>query len=78
MRAIVSIPGPLFREAERLRKKLKISRSELYLEALERYLRKHQQSKVTRRLNEALKDVDTRLDPLMARLQSRALLKEKW
>lgn len=78
MKTAVSVPDPVFKEAEKLKKKLKVSRSHLYSQAVESYVKAHHHSNVTRRWNEVLKDVDSRPDPVMARLQSKVFRREKW
>jgi len=78
MKTAVSVPDPVFKEAEKLKKKLKVSRSQLYSQAVDSYVKAHRRSDVTRQLDEVLKDVDSRLDPVMARLQSKVFRREKW
>ena len=41
MKTAISIPDPLFKEAERLTKRLRIPRSQLYARALEDYIQRH-------------------------------------
>jgi metal-responsive CopG/Arc/MetJ family transcriptional regulator len=78
MKTAISVPDPVFKEAEKLKKKLKMSRSQLYSQAVKSYVKAHRQSDVTRRLNEVLKDVDSQLDPAWARAQSRAIGRQDW
>src|SRR5262245_42454497 len=51
MKTAISIPDPIFREAERLARRLKKSRSQLYAEAMADYLRRHDPDAVTEALN---------------------------
>lgn len=78
MKTAISIPDPLFKEAERLTKRLRIPRSQLYAKALEAYI----QSQKSKGIKEALDDVyrteSSELDPIMARLQSEAIGREEW
>lgn len=78
MKTAVSVPDPLFKEAEKLKKRLKVSRSQLYSRAVESYVKAHLHSDVTRRWNEVLKDVDSRPDPVLTRLQSKVFRGETW
>lgn len=78
MKTAVSVPDPVFKEAEKLKKKLGVSRSQLYSRAVDSYVKAHRRSDVTRQMDEVLKDVDSRSDPVMSRLQSRVLRGEKW
>ncbi|MYB28000.1 MAG: ChpI protein [Acidimicrobiaceae bacterium] len=77
MKVAVSIPDPLFAEADRLAKRRKLSRSQLYAEALELLVSHEDRSEITRRINEVCSRVDSSLDPGLAAAQSEAL-REEW
>ena len=75
MKTAVSLPDPVFEAAEQLARRLKVSRSQLYAEAIRRFIDEHRGRGVTELLNQVYgPDVeDSGLDPLLARLQSRAV-----
>jgi antitoxin MazE6 len=73
VKTAVSIPDPLFQAADRAAKRLRLSRSELYARALERYLENAPDDEVTARLDAVYADEDSRLDPALASAQQRAL-----
>ncbi len=73
----MSIPDPLFAEADRLAKRRKLSRSQLYAQALELLVSREDQTDITRRLDEVYSRVDSRLDRGLAAAQSEAL-REEW
>ncbi len=50
MKTAVSVPNEVFERAERLAKRLKVSRSELYSRALREYLAQHSPDEVTQAL----------------------------
>lgn len=80
MKTAISIPDPVFEEAEELARQLGKSRSQLYAEALCQYLEKHRDQDITRRLNEIF-DAEpelAELDPVLKELQYRSLPKEDW
>jgi len=52
VKTAVSIPDPLYNEAERLAKGMRLSRSALYARALERFVREGDSKHVTAALNE--------------------------
>lgn len=52
MKTAISIPDKLFRKADRFAKKLGMTRSRLYAEAVEKYLKESNGSDITKRLNE--------------------------
>lgn len=52
MKAVVSIPDPVFAAAEELAARLGVSRSRLYARALSAYLERHLDQRITERLDE--------------------------
>lgn len=77
MKTAVSIPDPLFRAADRVARRLRISRSQLYARALERYLAAESDDDVTARLDAVYAGEDSRLDRSVAAAQRRALLRDE-
>ena len=79
MKTAVSIPDDLFESAEGFARRLGLSRSELYAQALREYLKEHEEEGITERLNEIYgeqEDADEgqgALDPVVAELQQRSL-----
>ena len=57
MKVAVSIPDPLFDEAEKVSQRLRIPRSQLYARALRAYVRSHSGDEITARMNAALERV---------------------
>jgi hypothetical protein len=51
MKVAISVPDPLFRQAESAARRLRIPRSQLYSRALEVYLRQQRRPDVTERLD---------------------------
>ena len=78
MKTAISIKDAVFREAEKYAKKAKISRSQLYSEAIEEYLSKRNEADLIARINAVCEEVDTSLDPAIRNYQSRASKREKW
>jgi metal-responsive CopG/Arc/MetJ family transcriptional regulator len=78
MKTAVSIPDPLFREAERLTKRLRIPRSQLYAKALEAYIQRQRSKGIKEALDEVYRTESSELDPVLAHLQSEALGREEW
>jgi metal-responsive CopG/Arc/MetJ family transcriptional regulator len=80
MKTAVSLPDPLFEEADRLARQLGKSRSQLYADALRQYLERYRDEDITRRLNE-IYDAEpelAKLDPVLAAMQFMSLPKEEW
>ncbi len=51
MKVAISVPDPLFRQAESVARRLRIPRSQLYARALELFLRQQRRPDVTQRLD---------------------------
>ena len=78
MKTAISVRDNLFQEAEKFAKKAKISRSQLYSDAVEEYLAKRNEADLIARINAVCEKVDTSLDPAIRNYQSRAINREKW
>ena len=80
MKTAISIPDPIFEEAERLAKERGLSRSELYAEAVSEYVRGQRIVGVRERLDAVYEAApeDSSLDPLMKRAQSASIPNEEW
>ena len=78
MKTAISIPDELFEAAEAAARRLGMSRSRLYSEAIAAYLKDHGSERITDRLNEVYTRVDSRLDPALARVQSAAVCRGDW
>ncbi len=61
VKTAISIPDPVFEEAERLAEQLGVSRSRLYSEAVSEYLVRRVSEGVTERLNTIYDEVDAEL-----------------
>jgi metal-responsive CopG/Arc/MetJ family transcriptional regulator len=78
MKTAISIPDSVFEEAEAFAQRFSLSRSELYTKAIEGFLRAHRTDHVTQKLNEVYAEQDSRLDPVVARMQELSIGDESW
>lgn len=78
MKTAISIPDPLFEEAERVARTLKISRSRLYASAIESYVRKHRPSEITKSLNRVYGKKRNRPHPALDALALEVLGRSEW
>ncbi len=78
MKTAISIPDPIFQSAERLAKRMKKSRSQVYSEAVEEYVVRHDPDTVTEQINAVCDDVDTRPDPFLTETARRVLAATEW
>jgi len=80
MKTAISIPDSLFSAADRLAKRLGISRSELFQRAMKEFLRENKSRGVTEALNQVYGEgrEKAELDPVLAKLQAASIPKEDW
>src|SRR6476646_8717904 len=78
MKTAISIPDPIFEQAEEAARELRMSRSELYTTALREFLTEKDSTRVTERLNEVYEAESSTLDPVLMLLQATALPVEEW
>ena len=78
MKTAISLPDPVFDEAEALAQRLGLSRSELYTKALQAYLKKHNRKQILDKLNQVYSQASSELDPTMATMQFMSLPREDW
>lgn len=80
MKTAISIPDPVFKSAERLAARLRVSRSELYVKAVTAFLEGHRDDLVTSRLNEVYGPgaEGSTLDPGFVAMQLSTIGRGKW
>ena len=80
MKTAISIPDPIFQEAEQLSKRLGISRSQLYTSAVSSYVSDLQKKGITEALDEiyGAEKEESKLNSELFQLQINSLPDEKW
>ena len=78
MKTAVSIPDEVFEEAERLAKRMKRSRSEIFSRALAEYIARHTPDRVTEAMNQTLAELDESTDPFTIVTGRRLLSRTEW
>ena len=78
MKTAISIPDPVFQEAELLAEKLGVSRSQLYSQAILAYLEERRGERITQALNEIYAKESSELEPVLAQMQHLSLAQEAW
>lgn len=78
MKTAVSIPDAVFRSADRLARKLNMSRSRLYAVAVESFVQRHDDETITAKLNEVYAVESSALDPVLQSIQSRSIAVDEW
>lgn len=78
MKVAISLPDPVFSAAEQLAHRLKVSRSQLYAQAIQEYLGKRQDSVITERLNAVYGVESSDIDAAFMNAQLGAIGHEAW
>ena len=80
MKTAISIPDRLFEAAERLARRLGMSRSELYSKAVSKFIDENHSQGVRERLDAvyASDPESSRIDPVMTQLQIQSLPEGDW
>jgi metal-responsive CopG/Arc/MetJ family transcriptional regulator len=64
MKIAISVPDEVFEEAERLARRTKRSRSEVYSRALAEYLARHAPDRVTEAMDRTVEEIGKRADEI--------------
>jgi|SRR6516165_948810 predicted transcriptional regulator len=78
MKTAVSIPDAVFEKAERLARRSRRSRSELFTAALSEYVARHAPDEVTDSLDRVCADVGDQAEPFVAAAARRVLERSEW
>lgn len=77
MKVAISIPDPVFEDAERIAQRLGVSRSQLYARAVEDLVKLHRGDDVRAALEAVYGSESSGVDPVLEHLQAEAL-REEW
>jgi metal-responsive CopG/Arc/MetJ family transcriptional regulator len=78
MKTAVSIPDEIFEKVERLARRAKRSRSEVFSAALKEYIARHAPDEITDAINRVCDHVDDQPDKFVATAARRILEKTEW
>ena len=78
MKTAISVPDDVFELSERLAKKLKVSRSQVYAMGIRKLAEENDKKALVAKINKVCEEVDTSLSPFWKEMQSRALPKDEW
>jgi metal-responsive CopG/Arc/MetJ family transcriptional regulator len=78
MKTAISLPDPIFEEAESLARQLGVSRSELYTKALKAYLQTYNHDRILNKLNQIYAEESSAPDPILTKIQFMSLPSEDW
>ncbi len=77
MKTAISVPDDVFELSEKLAKKFKVSRSQVYAMGIRKLADENEKEALIAKINEVCEKVDTSLDPFWKKMQSRILPKDK-
>lgn len=78
MKTAVSVPDEIFAKAERLARRMKKSRSELFSNALAEYVARHAPDHVTETMNQVCAEVGVEVDSFVAAASRQTLERTEW
>ena len=78
MKTAISLPDDIFEKAERLARRLKKTRSQLYREAVAEYIARHDPDSATERMNRVIDEVGGEVDPFTRAAAYRAFKRVEW
>jgi predicted transcriptional regulator len=78
MKTAVSVPDDVFAKAERLARRMKKSRSELFSNALAEYIARHAPDHVTETMNQVCDEIGGETDPFVEAASRRILERAEW
>jgi predicted transcriptional regulator len=78
MKAAVSIPDDVFEQGERLARRLRTSRSQLYARALADFVAQHEDDKITSSMNSVLEEVGAEPDEFTRRAARQTMRRVEW
>jgi metal-responsive CopG/Arc/MetJ family transcriptional regulator len=78
MKTAVSIPDSVFGDAERLARRMKKSRSQLYGEALAEYVARHAADEVTEAMDRVCRALGNKPDEFVSAAARRVLEQSEW
>ena len=78
MKVAVSVPDTVFQAAERVSRRIGVSRSRLYAKAVEAYVKQHSEEDITEQLNKVYAGNSSTLDPALEAASLEVLRRERW
>jgi len=78
MKTAISLPNDVFEKAERLARKVRKSRSQLYSEAILEYVARHSPDEVTEALDRAIEEIGEPEDKFVSQASKRILELVEW
>lgn len=78
MKTAISLPDSVFEQADSLATRMHVSRSQLYVMALEKFIKEHQESDITEQLNAYIDAHGQPIDPVFLSASHRDMRQVEW
>jgi hypothetical protein len=78
MKTAISVPNDVFELSEKLAKKLKVSRSQIFAMGVKKLAEEYNEEDLIANINKVCEKVDTSVDPVLFKLAMMSLPKEEW
>lgn len=78
VKIFISVPAPVFQRADRLARRLKKSRSQLYTDAISEYVGRHDPDEITTALDAVYGSVESRPEDFVREVGRRTLRSSEW
>lgn len=78
MKTAISLPDSVFEQADSLATRLHVSRSQLYVMALERFIKEHQENDLTEQLDAFIEKHGQPIDPVFLNAVLPDMRKVEW
>ena len=78
MKTAISVPNEVFELSERLAKKLKVSRSQIFAMGVKKLGEEFDDEEITAKLNEFYSKEKAEIDPVLMKMAALSLPKDEW
>jgi hypothetical protein len=78
MKTAISVPDDVFELSEKLAKKLKVSRSQIFAMGVKKLAEEYNEEELIANINKVCEKVDTSVDPVLFKMAMMSLPREEW
>lgn len=78
MKTAISVPNDVFELSEKLAKKLKVSRSQIFAMGVKKLGEEYDDDKITEKLNKFYENERAEIDPVIMKMAALSLPKDEW
>ncbi len=78
MKTAISVPNDVFELSEKLAKKFKVSRSQIFAMGVKKLGEEYDDDEIVANINKVCEKVDTSVDPVLFRMAMLSLPKDEW